>query len=146
MSATAPRSNIFCLRDYGVAAYLEKPFSQTDLRRCIMPLVAGPVSTAGETIDDDSMERALLALHRRYSLTSAQREVLRCAARGLCRGEIARARAVSRNTVKTQIRHILAKTGDDTLGAVLRRMRDFATAAGTREAEFSKSYMLSRLP
>jgi DNA-binding NarL/FixJ family response regulator len=63
----------------------------------------------------------------RYALSEAQSDILLRAARGARREAIARARGTTDLTVKTQIRSLLVKTGDDDLqGAVERVLRESA--------------------
>lgn len=76
---------------------------------------------AGESPTDDryhpsmrlgnDSETLLTSWRGDFGLTSAEMEVLRCAIAGLNRDEIAASRGVSVNTVKTQIRGILNRTG-----------------------------------
>jgi DNA-binding CsgD family transcriptional regulator len=71
-------------------------------------------------------EPALNQFRQRYCLSSAQCEILRCGLQGLRPSEIARERGVSINTIKTQIRQLLAKTGAMNLPMLIARVRGAA--------------------
>jgi len=121
MSDRAPRPQVFRLRDCGVSAYLEKPFAASALHDCLEMLVR-PVSRSSLTTAqaaapqgpgawDAIVEERLYAYRDRFLLTSAEVDVLRMLLGGMRRAEIARDRCISINTVKTQVRSILAKSG-----------------------------------
>lgn len=64
----------------------------------------------------------------RYRLTDAEAAILRLCIEGCSQLQIAHARRVTVNTVKTQTRSLLEKTGDDTLRAAALRAARSLTA------------------
>jgi DNA-binding NarL/FixJ family response regulator len=132
MSAHAPRPQVFRLRDLGAHAYLEKPFSDTTLRRCLERLDQPPhdgfgpsqvVSVPTPTGEKGPIDLAVEVVRRRFHLTDAETEILRCCVRGMNRAEVAQRRATSLNTVKTQIRSLLSKSGAESLRALVLETR-----------------------
>jgi DNA-binding NarL/FixJ family response regulator len=123
VSQQAARSDVFRLRDYGVHTYLEKPIDPAVLHRSLVTLSSCGESApraadrigVGMWVMDRLIEETLNDYTARYRLSNAEVEVLRCAVAGKNRADIARDRSVSTNTVKTQIRALLAKSGHATL-------------------------------
>ncbi len=128
VSGSASRTQVFRLHDYRVDAYLEKPFRTADLYRYLEP--ASPPGlrrrVQPRAISGNGVEPALNQFRQRYCLSSAQCEILRCGLQGLRPSEIARERGVSINTIKTQIRQLLAKTGALNLPMLIARVRGAA--------------------
>lgn len=135
MSDRAPRAQVFRLKDFGVHAYLEKPFDAATLYRCLEqlanrvrcalgrdPLADAARSSAPASGSISAGVEAVVAVHRdRYHLTNAETEVLRCILRGMRRVDVARERSISVNTVKTQVRSLLWKSGANTVRQLVGR-------------------------
>jgi DNA-binding NarL/FixJ family response regulator len=68
------------------------------------------------------LDRALIAWRQRYSLSEAETDVVRRAAQGETREEIAAARNCSVLTIKTHVTNLLQKTGDGSLHAAVGRL------------------------
>lgn len=68
------------------------------------------------------LESVLERWRLRHALTRAEVDVLARASRGTPRQEIHRARGVTRRKAKEQVRLLLAKTGDDSLDAAVKRL------------------------
>lgn len=85
-------------------------------------------------IDDpaEGIEPAIAEMAGRFRLTAAERRLLGDLARGMVIDDIARHRRISRNTIKTQLKHIYAKTGLDRQSDLVRVV---ALMAGGRSAE-----------
>ncbi len=121
MSDRASRAQVFRLRDHGVHAYLEKPFTAPALHQCLESLARAqlscigraPMPAATEPLGRSHMQPLVDELVSRYremrNLTNAETDVLRALLFGERRADIARERCVSVNTVKTQTRSILGK-------------------------------------
>jgi DNA-binding NarL/FixJ family response regulator len=135
MSDRASRAHVFRLKDFGVHAYLEKPFDASTLYRCLEHLAsnvhvraadreAPDAPTRGNETDAGALSasvEAVVAAHRdRYRLTNSEAEVLRCILRGMRRIEVARERGISINTVKTQVRSLLWKSGATSVRELVR--------------------------
>jgi DNA-binding NarL/FixJ family response regulator len=130
MSDRAPRAHVFRLKDFGVSAYLEKPFDAGALYRCIEQT---PAATAIRSSSDApqlrlpeagvsaTIEAALARQRARHHLTNAEAEVLRCMMHGMRRAEVARERSISVNTVKTQVRSLLWKCGAENIRELVRQ-------------------------
>jgi two-component system, NarL family, response regulator DevR len=91
--------------------------------------VVKPVATARIEAflrDATSVEAGLsLALQQwaaRHGLSEAETNILRRTAAGESRSVIVAARATSRETIKTQVKSLLDKTGDDSLHAAAQRL------------------------
>lgn len=149
MSARAPRSDIFQLRDYGAIAYLDKPLDLRKLQDCLHQIVRG-YSSANEyknrcmrETPPTSIEETLFHYEGRYGLTTAEVEVLACAMSGLTRDQIARERSVSVNTTKSQIRALLEKTGAQTLrtlvDAAFDELRKVEDGSAAWKADFAQT-------
>jgi DNA-binding NarL/FixJ family response regulator len=135
MSNRAPRPQVFRLRDYGVSAYLEKPFCRQALHDCLERSMRTARQDCLMAIHRNDRSRVNLdgshsvavedVLHwykEHHRLTNAEVEVLRALVQGARRTEIASDRCISINTVKTQVRAILSKSEAPT---VRQLMHDF---------------------
>jgi two-component system response regulator QseB len=97
------------------ARYLVKPASAEDIRAFVHAAL------------DDTSPIPMQRWIKRYKLTPAEAAILRAAAMGASRKQIAARRRRSLLTMKTQIRALLGKTGDASLlGAVARLLRERA--------------------
>lgn len=67
----------------------------------------------------DAIEQAAQAVAKAAGLTRAEHEVLLEAARNPLREDLAERLGISKNTLKSHVRHLLSKTGDDTLAAAV---------------------------
>jgi DNA-binding NarL/FixJ family response regulator len=98
-------------RAYALGAkYLVKPGNGDDLRNFVIESIRR----------GRSMPVALWA--KRYKLTHAETSILRAAANGWSRDQIAARRKTSLKTTKTQIHKMLSKTGDASLIAAAARL------------------------
>jgi DNA-binding NarL/FixJ family response regulator len=107
-------------REAGAAGYLLKEAAQTTIVRAIDRVAAG-----GEFIDP-ALATALVATDREALLTNREREILQLLAEGMSNGDVAKKLFISQETVKSHVRHILAKLEADT--------RTQAVAIALREA------------
>jgi DNA-binding NarL/FixJ family response regulator len=156
VSDVASRPQVFRLRDYGVDAYLEKPINAELLRRSLLALVEGRELTEARNsfvgvralATGRLLDETLASCRTQFSLTSAEMDVLRCAVAGLNRSDIARERSISPNTVKTQVRALLNKSGQRTLRAlvlhVCARVQDADLRAPTQSAQVRSPHALER--
>lgn len=76
------------------------------------------------------VERAAHALADHAGLTRAERQVLLEAARNPQREDLAERLGVSKNTLKSHVRHLLGKTGHDSLASAVRAVLERALAGG----------------
>lgn len=76
------------------------------------------------------VERAAHALADDAGLTRAERQVLLEAARSPLREDLAERLGVSKNTLKSHVRHLLGKTGHDSLASAVRAVLERALAGG----------------
>ena len=95
-------------RDAGAAGYLLKEAAHTTIVRAI-DRVAG-----GEEFVDPALAPTLVSSEREGLLTSREREILQLLAHGLSNGDVAGKLYISQETVKSHVRHILAKLEADT--------------------------------
>lgn len=118
ISDRASRRQVFRLLEYGVEAYFEKPISRSQLYEQLTGPSQSrylPVQRRRDRSSDNALERFVQSCREDYALTRTMCEVLRCALSGLRLHEIAAERGVSPNTIKTQVRQLLARTGACTL-------------------------------
>jgi DNA-binding NarL/FixJ family response regulator len=114
--------------------FLAKPFEVDVLRVFVDDMIPGGVGHAAEGNEPSRYQagasqaavRWLAEVWRmRYALTEVQTEVLLAGFRGESRLDYARRRDVTENTLKTQTRQLLRKTGDESLrDAVERGLRE----------------------
>lgn len=130
MSERAPRPQVFRLHEYGVKAYLEKPFATPALHDCLEALGRSHLGRhdARESVSGGVAEPVLEdVLHRfraQYRLTNAEIDVLRALVKGLRRTDVARDRCISVNTVKTQVRSLLSKSGAASIRMLRRELAE----------------------
>lgn len=139
MSDRAPRPHVFNLRACGVNAYIEKPFTVAALHHCLSRLHQAELGV--ERLESRVSRRSLPEAHdpgqtlesfrARFGYTNAELEVLRCILRGMRRVDIARERCTSVNTVKTQVRSLLVKSGAGNLREIIQEVvHDMRQRAG----------------
>ena len=116
----AERSLLTRGREAGASGYLLKESPHTTIIRAI-ERVAG-----GDDFVDPTLAPSLLASERDSLLTAREREILQHLADGMSNGEVAKKLFISQETVKSHVRHILAKLEADT--------RTQAVAIALREA------------
>ena len=107
-------------RDAGCSGFLLKEAAHTTIVRAIERVAAG-----GEFIDP-ALATSLIASERDSLLTAREREILQLLADGMSNNEVAKKLFISQETVKSHVRHILAKLEADT--------RTQAVAIALREA------------
>lgn len=111
------------------AAYLLKPPAVSDLDR-FATRVKEATAIASERVDG-IVDRWT----ERHTLSRAETAILRIAAHGTRRSQLAEKRGVEPSTVKKQVQFLLAKTGDESLQAcVSRLLREALTDSGTSRA------------
>jgi NarL family two-component system response regulator LiaR len=93
----------------GAIGYLLKDTQASELRRAIKAAAAGQVQLSPQA--SAYLMREVRATETPEPLTERETEVLRLLARGQSNKEIARHLHVVEDTVKTHVRHILAKLG-----------------------------------
>lgn len=115
------------------ATYLLKPPALSDLDR-FATRVKEAVGVATDRVD--------LIVDRwaaRHTLSGAETAILRIAAHGGRRSELAEKRGVEPSTVKKQVQFLLAKTGDESLQAcVSRLLREALLESGTSQSSASQ--------
>jgi DNA-binding NarL/FixJ family response regulator len=107
-------------RDAGCAGYLLKEAPQATIIRAI-ERIAG-----GAEFVDPALAPSLIASERDGLLTNREREILQLLANGMSNNDVAAQLFISQETVKSHVRHILAKLEADT--------RTQAVAIALREA------------
>src|SRR5215210_1761100 len=95
----------------GAIGYLPKDTRAAELRRAIKAAAAGRVQLSPEASALLLREVREPARPPAEALTGREAEVLRLLAEGRANKEIARALGVAEDTVKTHVRHLLAKLG-----------------------------------
>jgi len=95
----------------GAIGYLPKDTRAAELRRAIKAAAAGRVQLSPEASALLLREVREPARPPAEALTGREAEVLRLLAEGRANKEIARALGVTEDTVKTHVRHLLAKLG-----------------------------------
>ncbi len=98
------------------AIYLPKPVPPQNIRY-FLQLVEAVAMT-----DDNAIGRALARYAETNELPRQQVQLLACSLRGVQRKDLAATLGVSENTVKSQVRVLLAKTGEPNLDAVERKI------------------------
>lgn len=98
------------------AIYLPKPVPPQNIRY-FLQLVEAVAMT-----DDNAIGRALARYAETNELPRQQVQLLACSLRGVPRKDLAATLGVSENTVKSQVRVLLAKTGEPNLDAVERKI------------------------
>lgn len=98
------------------ATYLLKPPAVSDLDR-FATRVKEAVAIATERVD-----MLVDRWAERHTLSRAETAILRIAAHGTRRSELAEKRGVEPSTVKKQVQFLLAKTGDESLQACVSRL------------------------
>lgn len=145
LSGRAPRELVFQLREHGVSAFLEKPQHLETLLSSLMqhwkaaeacpPIVRAPVAAAGlRPLHSWVPERLLHQAKEVLELTPAELDIVRYAACGHRRDEIAQLRRTTENTVKSQIRTLLDKAQSRSLRDLLRRIVSGALATGRSDS------------
>jgi DNA-binding NarL/FixJ family response regulator len=107
-------------RDAGCVGYLLKDSAQSTILRAIER------AAEGEEFVDPALAPSLLISERDGLLTNREREILQLLADGMSNGDAAQKLFISQETVKSHVRHILAKLEADT--------RTQAVAIALREA------------
>jgi DNA-binding NarL/FixJ family response regulator len=107
-------------REAGASGYLLKEAAHTTILRAIERVASG-----GEFVDP-ALATSLVASDREALLTNREREILQLLADGMSNGDVAKKLFISQETVKSHVRHILAKLEADT--------RTQAVAIALREA------------
>lgn len=107
-------------REAGAAGYLLKEAPHSTLIRAIERV------TRGEEYVDPSLAASLVLNDREGLLTKREREILQLLAHGMSNGDVAIKLFISQETVKSHVRHILAKLEAET--------RTQAVAIALREA------------
>jgi DNA-binding NarL/FixJ family response regulator len=109
MSATALRSQVFALHEYGVTCFWEKPVTGSQVARAIDKLWRKR-ERAQSGVRRCASER-LPSLGAGYHLTPAESRILAYAELRMSYAEMAAEHCVSRNTIKSQVRAVLGKLG-----------------------------------
>jgi DNA-binding NarL/FixJ family response regulator len=107
-------------RDAGCAGYLLKEAPHTTIIRAIERV------SGGDEFIDPALAPALASSEREGLLTNREREILQLLANGMSNNDVATKLFISQETVKSHVRHILAKLEADT--------RTQAVAIALREA------------
>lgn len=113
MSATASRSQVFALHEYGVSCFWEKPLSALQVARAIDKLWQLPKNAPSAV--RRYAGAGLTSLCAEYQLTPAESRILACAELRMSYAEMATQHGVSRNTIKSQVRAVLGKLGASNL-------------------------------
>jgi NarL family two-component system response regulator LiaR len=120
----------------GAIGYLLKDTQAPELRRAIKTAVAGQVQLSPQA--SAYLMREVQANQVTEPLTEREREVLRLLSQGLSNKEIASHLQIVEDTVKTHIRHILAKLGvQSRTQAVLCALR-LGLVSDTQESGFRR--------
>jgi DNA-binding NarL/FixJ family response regulator len=107
-TAHAERNLLTRGREAGAKGYLLKEASHATIIRAIVRVAAG-----GEFIDP-GLATSMVASDREGLLTAREREILQLLADGLSNADVAQRLFISQETVKSHVRHILAKLEADT--------------------------------
>jgi DNA-binding NarL/FixJ family response regulator len=67
-----------------------------------------------------ALDRVIAELAREHGITDAERRVVSASARGVARQDIPRALGVAESTVKTQVRMLVSRCGQETLADITR--------------------------
>jgi DNA-binding NarL/FixJ family response regulator len=95
-------------RDAGCSGYLLKEAPHTTIIRAIERIAAG------DEFVDPALAPALITSERDGLLTNREREILQLLAEGMSNADVAAKLFISQETVKSHVRHILAKLEADT--------------------------------
>jgi DNA-binding NarL/FixJ family response regulator len=106
------------------ADYVIKPVEGARIARFLQRASSGSPAAAGAVRAD--LDRVVEEAIAEEELSAAEGDILRRAARGETREEIAEARGSSRQTINTQVRDILRRTGDSSLREAVNRLRQTA--------------------
>jgi DNA-binding NarL/FixJ family response regulator len=107
-SATATRAQVFALHDYGVACFWDKPVCPQLVQMSLSSLSQRREHQKPAALAQRA-DRRVAQLRERFGLTAAESEILSYALLRLTYDEMADRRAVSRNTIKSQVRSLLGK-------------------------------------
>jgi DNA-binding NarL/FixJ family response regulator len=107
-TAHAERNLLTRGREAGARGYLLKEAPHATIIRAIDRVAAG-----GEFIDP-GLATSMVASDREGLLTAREREILQLLADGLSNADVAQRLFISQETVKSHVRHILAKLEADT--------------------------------
>jgi DNA-binding NarL/FixJ family response regulator len=107
-TAHAERNLLTRGREAGAKGYLLKEAPHATIIRAIVRVAAG-----GEFIDP-GLATSMVASDREGLLTAREREILQLLAEGLSNADVAQRLFISQETVKSHVRHILAKLEADT--------------------------------
>lgn len=99
---------MFALHDYGVACFWDKPLCPQQVQMSLVSL-SQRHQHPKPTLAAVRVDRRVAQLSERFGLTAAESEILSYALLRLSYGEMADRRAVSRNTIKSQVRSLLGK-------------------------------------
>ena len=95
-------------REAGCSGYLLKEAPHTTIIRAIERIARG------DEFVDPALAPALITSERDGLLTNREREILQLLAEGMSNGDVATKLFISQETVKSHVRHILAKLEADT--------------------------------
>jgi DNA-binding NarL/FixJ family response regulator len=98
------------------AIYLPKPIPPQNIRYFLQLIEAVSMT------EDNAIGRALARYAESNELPRQQVQLLACSLRGVPRKDLAPTLGVSENTVKSQVRVLLVKTGEPNLDAVERKI------------------------
>lgn len=107
-TAHAERNLVARGREAGASGYMLKEAPHTTIIRAIDRLAQG------EDFLDPALAPSLVASEREGLLTPREREILQLLADGMSNADVARKLYISQETVKSHVRHILAKLEADT--------------------------------
>jgi DNA-binding NarL/FixJ family response regulator len=107
-TAHAERNLLTRGREAGAKGYLLKEASQETILRAIERVAAG------EDYVDPALLPSLIESERENLLTAREREILQLLADGMSNGDVAGQLFISQETVKSHVRHILAKLEAET--------------------------------
>jgi DNA-binding NarL/FixJ family response regulator len=107
-TAHAERNMMSRGREAGAKGYMLKEAPQATIVRAIDKLARG------EDFVDPALAPALIGSEREGLLTAREREILQLLADGMSNADVAKKLFISQETVKSHVRHILAKLEADT--------------------------------
>jgi DNA-binding NarL/FixJ family response regulator len=107
-TAHAERNLLVRGREAGAKGYVLKEAPHETIVRAIERVARG------EDFVDPALAPGLLASEREGLLTAREREILQLRADGMSNAEVAKKLFISQETVKSHVRHILAKLEADT--------------------------------
>jgi len=107
-TAHAERNLLLRGREAGAKGYVLKEAPHETIVRAIDRIVRG------EDFVDPALATSLIASEREGILTPREREILQLLANGMSNAEVAKELFISQETVKSHVRHILAKLEADT--------------------------------